>query len=150
MEVGNKRGHMRSSQDLCHCKGHGGELNGWKPSQGSEWFESYIGHCQLPPWSLTPGERQVPLAGWRAGGTNRMAVGSLDSALEERVHTCLLTPEAWQREWICSPELCSRRVCVLSHLWLFATQWAAGRQAPQSMEFSRPEYWSGLPFPSPV
>ena len=23
------------------------------------------------------------------------------------------------------------------------------RQAPQSMEFSRQEYWSGLPFPSP-
>ena len=24
------------------------------------------------------------------------------------------------------------------------------RQAPLSMEFSRPEYWSGLPFPSPT
>ena len=33
---------------------------------------------------------------------------------------------------------------VLSCVWLFAIPWTI-----QSMEFSRPEYWSGLPFPSP-
>ena len=27
--------------------------------------------------------------------------------------------------------------------------WTVTHQAPLSMEFSRPEYWSGLPFPSP-
>ena len=32
---------------------------------------------------------------------------------------------------------------------LFATPWAVAHQAPPSMEFSRQEYWSGLPFPSP-
>ena len=31
---------------------------------------------------------------------------------------------------------------------LLATPWATAYQAPQSMGFSRPEYWSGLPFPS--
>ena len=36
---------------------------------------------------------------------------------------------------------------MLSHVWLFETPWAC--QAPLSMEFSRQEYWSGLPFPSP-
>ena len=30
-----------------------------------------------------------------------------------------------------------------------ATPWAAARQAPLSMGFSRQEYWSGLPFPPP-
>ena len=40
-------------------------------------------------------------------------------------------------------------VCVLSHVWLFATAWTVVHQAPLSMEFSRQEYWSGLPFPSP-
>ena len=30
-----------------------------------------------------------------------------------------------------------------------ATPWTIAYQAPQSMEFSRQEYWSGLPFPSP-
>ena len=37
----------------------------------------------------------------------------------------------------------------LSHVQLFATAWAVAYQAPPSMEFSRQEYWSGLPFPSP-
>ena len=30
-----------------------------------------------------------------------------------------------------------------------ATPWTLARQAPLSMGFSRQEYWSGLPFPSP-
>ena len=38
----------------------------------------------------------------------------------------------------------------LSHVRLFATPWTAvAHQAPPSMEFSRQEYWSRLPFPSP-
>ena len=32
---------------------------------------------------------------------------------------------------------------------LFATPWPIAHQAPLLMEFSRQEYWSGLPFPSP-
>ena len=41
--------------------------------------------------------------------------------------------------------------CVesLSHVRLFATPWTVAYQAPPSMRFSRQEYWSGLPFPSP-
>ena len=38
---------------------------------------------------------------------------------------------------------------VLSHVWLFASAWTAAHQAPLSVEFSRQEYWSGLPCPSP-
>ena len=37
----------------------------------------------------------------------------------------------------------------LSPVQLFATPWTGARQAPLSREFSRLEYWSGLPFPSP-
>ena len=42
-------------------------------------------------------------------------------------------------------------VCIksLSHVQLFAIPWTVAHQAPLSMEFSRQEYWSGLPFPSP-
>ena len=41
-------------------------------------------------------------------------------------------------------------VCVLvSHVWLFVIPWTVACQAPLSMNFSRQEYWSGLPFPSP-
>ena len=31
----------------------------------------------------------------------------------------------------------------------FATPWTIACQAPLSMEFPRPEYWSGVPFPTP-
>ena len=41
------------------------------------------------------------------------------------------------------------KVKSLSHVWLFATPWTVAYQAPPSREFSRQEYWSGLPFPSP-
>ena len=37
----------------------------------------------------------------------------------------------------------------LSRVRLFATLWTVALQAPPSMGFSRQEYWSGLPFPSP-
>ena len=52
--------------------------------------------------------------------------------------------------------ICHRRACVdtvlvklLSCVWLFEIPWTVAYQAPPSMEFSRQEYWSGLPFPSP-
>ena len=41
------------------------------------------------------------------------------------------------------------KVKFLSHIWLFATPWTVAHQAPSPMEFSRQEYWSGLPYPSP-
>ena len=37
----------------------------------------------------------------------------------------------------------------LSHVQLFAIPWTVAHQAPLSMELSRQEYWSGLPFPHP-
>ena len=36
-----------------------------------------------------------------------------------------------------------------SRVWLCATPWTVAHQAPLSMGFSRQEYWSGLPCPSP-
>ena len=44
------------------------------------------------------------------------------------------------------------RACLLSHFGrvrLFATPWTVTCQAPLSMEFSRQEYWGGLPCPPP-
>ena len=51
-------------------------------------------------------------------------------------------------EWVA---ISSSNACMLSrfsHVWLCATPWTAAHQTPLSMEFSRQEYWSGLPFPS--
>ena len=47
----------------------------------------------------------------------------------------------------CLGTLCSECVCVCYPV--FTTQWTITLQPPLSREFSRQEYWSGLPFPSP-
>ena len=39
-------------------------------------------------------------------------------------------------------------VCILSHVWLFATTWTVSHQVPLSMGFPRQEYWRRLLFPS--
>ena len=41
------------------------------------------------------------------------------------------------------------KVKLLSRVWLLATPWTAAHQAHPSMGFSRQEYWSGVPSPSP-
>ena len=41
------------------------------------------------------------------------------------------------------------KVLLLSCVWLFETPWTVSRQAPLFIGFSRQEYWSGLPCPSP-
>ena len=52
----------------------------------------------------------------------------------------LLELQRWMSEWV------SEWVKSLSRVRLFATLWTVAHQAPQSMGFSRQEYWSGLPF----
>ena len=55
----------------------------------------------------------------------------------------------------CSPEIITALfviwlcVWVTQLCWLFATPWTVACQVFPAMEFSRQEYWSGLPFPSP-
>ena len=41
------------------------------------------------------------------------------------------------------------KVKLLSRVQLLVTPWTAAYQAPPSMGFSRQEYWSGVPLPSP-
>ena len=57
---------------------------------------------------------------------------------------CLVTS---LRADLISVWVCVRARTVMS--WLFATPWTVAHQAPLSMGFSRQEYWSGLPLPSP-
>ena len=42
-----------------------------------------------------------------------------------------------------------KKVKLFSHVRVFATPWTVASQASLSMGFSRQEYWSGLPLPSP-
>ena len=66
--------------------------------------------------------------------------GMLQSMGSQRVGHDWVAELNWTMEYV----LCR---AVPSHLWLFVTPWAVALQAPLSMEFSRQEYWSGLPFP---
>ena len=56
-----------------------------------------------------------------------------------------LSRKQWSLKCVC--------VCVFVHslscVWIFATPWTVAYKAPLSMEFSKQEYSSGLPFPSP-
>ena len=47
------------------------------------------------------------------------------------------------------PGIATYMLSRLSCVQLFVTLWTVACQAPLPMEFSRHEYWSGLPFPSP-
>ena len=50
----------------------------------------------------------------------------------------------------CQCPLATNIKCLsLRRVWLFATPWTVVHQAPLSTEFSRQEYWNGLPFPPP-
>ena len=49
----------------------------------------------------------------------------------------------------CLPSKLKVKVKSFSCVQLFETTWTIAQQAPLSMEFSRQESWSGLPFPSP-
>ena len=104
------------------------------------------------------------LIGWRSRGKERGRQGGGESKRKKKhlshlyllclicttpgalgIFTCLiLKPRIWVR-W--SYPYC---VCVLSCFTcaqLFVTPWIVALQAPLSMEFSRQEYWSGLPCP---
>ena len=48
-----------------------------------------------------------------------------------------------ERECVCVS------VCLLSCVQCFVIPWTVARQAPLSMGFSRQDYWSRLPFPTP-
>ena len=68
--------------------------------------------------------------------------GGALSALQFPVFTSLpVSTSQNQSSW--------RGVLGVAGVRLFATLWTLAHQAPLSVEFSRQEYWSGLPFPSP-
>ena len=54
--------------------------------------------------------------------------------------------ESFDKTWFTGE---GKKVKLPSRVRLFATPWTVAYQASLSMGFSRQEYWSGLPFPSP-
>ena len=76
---------------------------------------------------------------------------------------CMYEPYPWMHKMleaivfycISTDGILRASVCVCVHVQspdrvlLFTTPWTVACQAPLSLEFSRQEYWSGLPFPTP-
>ena len=75
-------------------------------------------------------------------GTFRLRDWTSGSCIAGRLFTDWATSEA---------HLSKQKVKVksLSLVRLFVTTWTIAHQAPPAMGFSRQQYWSGLPFPSP-
>ena len=60
---------------------------------------------------------------------------------------CPLSCKSVGRSGLIHP--CECMLSHFSHVQLFVTPWTVAHQAPLSIEFSREEYWSGLPCPPP-
>ena len=60
---------------------------------------------------------------------------------------CKLVQPLWRTVW---RFLKWSEVKLLSHVWRVVTPWTIAHQAPSSTGFSRQEYWSGVPLPSPI
>ena len=60
------------------------------------------------------------------------------------LHLTLLKPQLLRnalRDCVCAQSL--------SRVWLSVVPWTVAHKAPLSMEFSKQEYWNGLPIPTP-
>ena len=68
-----------------------------------------------------------------------------------QVYALTSNAEEAEVEWFYEnlQDLPESKVKSLSYVQLFAIPWTVAYQAPPSMRFSRQEYWSALPFPSP-
>ena len=115
----------------------------------------WIFHPLVPPylWLLSPGCPQIHN---RESPVTCQSVTVLDSS----PGAVLSSQSTWVFSGVGAPILhyclcCSTerkwkvKAKSFSRVWLFGTPWTVAYQVPLSMEFSRQEYWSGLPFPSP-
>ena len=109
--------------------------------------------------NLIPEAMEEHIADLEASGTELLPRETLQAVLDEN-----RVPEAKQRPLFAAldaanvrslaaalPDIAVDRIKnqLLSCVQLFATPWTVTHQVPLSMEFSRQEYWSGLPFPAP-
>ena len=107
--------------------------------------------------SIFPSIRVFPMSQLFASGGQRIGVSASTSVLP--MNTQDWSPLGGTRWISCSPrdsqEFCptpqfkSINSSALSRVQTFVTPWTVARQTPLSMGFSRQEYWSGLPCPSP-
>ena len=142
-----------ASKDLLHSTGNCSMFSG---SLGRRGLRGRTDTCILMPESLfCPPETITALL------TGYAAAKSLQSCLTLCDPTDSSPPgspvpgilQARTLEWVAMSfsNAWKWKVTVksLNHVRLFSIPWTAAYQAPRSMGFSRQEYWSGVPLPSP-
>ena len=130
----------------------------WRPGIALpvEWFFTYM---QVTPDACAFEDKWARLAVLKYQGP----WGQIPSMPEARGFSPVISPGTQPSQ---SPEGCPTPISHLpclktpsencpelklfSHVQLFAIPWTVAYQTPPSMQCSRQEYWSGLPFPSPV
>ena len=126
---------LYASQEATVRTGHG----------TTDWFQIGKGVCQgciLSPclfnlyaeYIMRNARLNKPQAGIKIAGRNisNFRYATLMAESEEELKSLLMKV----------------KVKLLSRIRLFVTPWTAAYQAPQSIGFSRQEYWSGVPLPS--
>ena len=92
----------------------------------------------IPGLGRSPGE----------GNGNTLQYSCLENSMDWGAWWATYSPwVAKSRTWL--NNIISKWVSSLSRVRLFATAWTVAYQASPSVGFSRQEYWSVLPFPSP-
>ena len=113
---------------------------------------SPLQHLGGPPLSTAP-EHPFPRTGRANSPTQHAHLPATAQPASSTPKTCvslLLKRRPPKRLFLCRKPSASEDCCaVLSCARLFETLWNVAYQAPLSMEFSRQEYWSRLPFPPP-
>ena len=122
----------------------GGNVN-WYNHYG-KWYDNSLKKLGIKP----PYDPAIPLLGIYPEETKP----EKDTRSPMFTAALFTIPRTW-KQLICpsTDEWKKKLWCLLSHtscVQLSATPWTMARQVPLSIGFSRQEYWSGLPFPSPV
>ena len=111
-----------------------------------------MGSCRVCDQLVKNSLANAEAPGWCHRGSRSQSLGSKRlEAMGSGVRQ--LTSSIWYRGGFLHLQDNSGNVGMLSPfscVWVFVTPWMVVHQAPLSMEFSRQEYWSGLPFPPPL
>ena len=107
----------------------------------------YLFHSPVPgtKWQKCYGDRQTSSKG-KEQGAGRMNRQRLRISLMPLLRRSRAKKPKWPLQEM---TLASVKVCLFSYVRLFVTLQTIARQAPLSTGFSKQEYLSGLPFPSP-
>ena len=103
-----------------------------RSSNNTQWLINSLGHLQMSQWCNS----FLFISHQKTSNISPSSVFSNHS------------PFHWSVTRTSEKLKSSERVKLLSHVWLFATPWTIALQTPLFMEFSKQEYWSGVPFPS--